>query len=83
MEVRFSSKTEQTLKDLSAETGCATDDLVEDATASYLEELLEAREQLGRRYDEVKSGKVKPVAGDEVGAYFREKRAAARRRPNS
>jgi len=35
---------------------------------------------LNSRYDELKSGRVRPIAGDEVEAYFREKSAAARRR---
>jgi len=34
---------------------------------------------LNSRYDDLKSGKVKPIPGDEVEAYFREKSAAARR----
>jgi hypothetical protein len=37
------------------------------------------REMLDSRYDDLKSGKVKPIPGDEVEAYFREKSAAARR----
>jgi hypothetical protein len=36
---------------------------------------------LDRRYDEIKSDKVKLIPGDEVEAYFREKSAAARRKP--
>ena len=35
---------------------------------------------LNSRYDELKSGRVRPIAGDEVEAYFREKSAAGRRR---
>ena len=38
---------------------------------------------LNSRYDDLKSGRVKPIAGDEVEAYFREKSAApvVRNRP--
>jgi predicted DNA-binding protein len=79
MEVHFTADTEQKLKDLAARTGRPTEDLVEDATAAYLDELLQARETLDRRYDELKSGKVQPVPGEEVEAYFRNKNAAARR----
>jgi hypothetical protein len=43
------------------------------------EELAQAREMLDSRYDDLKSGKVKPIQGDEVAAHFREKSAAARR----
>jgi hypothetical protein len=34
---------------------------------------------LNSRYDDLKSGRVKPISGDEVESYFREKSAAARR----
>ena len=81
MEVRFTPETEKKLKDLSAQSGRGTDDLVEDATAAYVEEFLETREMLNSRYEDMKSGKVKPIPGDEVAAYFREKSAAARRTP--
>ena len=79
MEVRFAPETEKKLKDLSAQSGRGTDDLVEDAMAGYFHEVLELRERLNSRYDDLKSGRVKPISGDEVEAYFREKSAAARR----
>jgi hypothetical protein len=34
---------------------------------------------LNNRYDDLKSGKVKAIPGDEVEAHFRDKSAAARR----
>ena len=77
MEVHFTPETEKKLKDLSAQSGRGTDDLVEDAMAGYVDELLQAREMLNSRYDDLKSGRVKPIPGDEVEAYFREKSAAA------
>ena len=43
-----------------------------------LDELAQARETLDSRYDDLKSGRVKPIPGDEIEAYFREKSAAAR-----
>ncbi len=76
MEVNFNPETEKKLKDLAAQSGRGTDDLVEDAMAGYAAELLQAREMLDSRYDDLKSGRVKPVPGDEVEAYFREKSAA-------
>ena len=81
MEVHFTPETEKKLKDLSAQSGRGTDDLVEDAMAGYVDELLQAREMLNSRYDDLKSGRVKPIPGDEVEAYFREKSAAGRRSP--
>ena len=63
------------------ETGRGPDELVEDAMAGYFDELARTREMLNSRYDDLKSGRVKPIAGDDVAAYFREKSAAARRTP--
>jgi hypothetical protein len=79
MEVHFTPETEKTLKDLSTQSGRGTDDLLEDVVASYFDEVIRAREMLDRRYDDLKSGLVKPVSRDEVIAHFREKSGAARR----
>ncbi len=65
------------------ETGRGPDELIEDAVAGYFEELAQTREMLNRRYDDLKSGRVKPIHGDEVAAHFREKSAARRSRPGS
>ncbi len=83
MEVRFTSETEKKLKDLAAESGRGTDELVEDALAGYLAELARTRDMLNTRYDDLKSGRVKPIPGDEVEAYFRKKSAARRSQPGS
>ena len=63
------------------ETGRRPDELVEDAMAGYFDELARTREVLNRRYDDLKSGKVKPISRDEIVAYFREKSAAHRTPP--
>ena len=65
MEVHLTSETEKKLKDLSARSGRGTDDLVEDAMAGYFEEVLQVREMLDSRYDGLKSGRVRPVDGEE------------------
>lgn len=83
MEVHFSPETEKKLKDLSAQSGRGTDELLEDAMAGYAEELSRAREMLDSRYDDLKSGRVKPIPGDEIEAYFREKSAARRSKTGS
>ena len=62
------------------ETGRGPDELVEDAMAGYFDELARTREMLNSRYDDLKSGRVKPIPGDEVVARLREK-SAARRAP--
>ena len=64
MEVRLSPELEAKLKNAIKETGRAVDDLVEDAMASYLEELTQVRTTLNDRFDDIKSGRVKPVDGE-------------------
>jgi hypothetical protein len=51
---------------------------LQDAWAGYFEEVALTRQVLDSRYDDLKSGRVKPIPSDEVEAYFREKSAAAR-----
>ena len=79
MEVHLAPELQAKIDQLVIETGRAPDKLVEDAMAGYVAELVETREMLNSRYDDLKSGRVKPIPGDEVVAYFREKSAAARR----
>jgi len=64
MEIHFTSETEKKLKDLSAQSGRGADDLVEDAMAGYFDEVLHAQEMLDSRYDDLKSGRVKPMDGE-------------------
>ena len=69
MEVRFKPETEVRLHELASQSGRPTDDLVEAAMASYLTEVAELRNTLDSRYDDFKSGRVKPVDGE---AFFEE-----------
>jgi predicted DNA-binding protein len=78
-EVHFTPETEKKLKDLSAQSGRGADEVLQDALAGYFEEVMQTREILNSRYDDLKSGRVKPIPGNEVEAYFREKSTAARR----
>ncbi len=66
MVVRLKPETESRLQELAAKTGRAPDDLVEDAMAGYLAELAQLRDTLDRRYDEIKSGRVRPIDGEEA-----------------
>ncbi len=80
MEVHFTPETEQKLYDLAAKSGRATPEkLVQDVVEGYFDELSQTREMLTGRYDDLKTGRVAPIPGDEVEAHFREKSAAARR----
>ena len=79
MEVHFTAETEEKLKNIALQSGRGTpDELVQDVVEGYFDELVQAREMLNSRYDDLRSGRVKPIPGEEVEAYFREKSAAAR-----
>lgn len=55
------------------DTGRPAEELIEDVMAGYLEELSQMRETLDSRYDDIKSGRVKLIPGDEViAAYVKE-----------
>ena len=73
MKVNLRPETESRLQELAAKTGRAPDDLVEDAMAGYLQELAQVRETLDGRYDDFKSGRVKPLDGEEAFARLRRK----------
>jgi len=79
MEVRFKPETESRLAKLAAKSGRPTDELVEDAMAGYLAEAAELREMLDSRYDDIKSGRVKPMDGEEAFARLRRKSKSRRR----
>jgi len=78
MEVHFAPELQAKIDQLVADSGCPAEALLEYAMEAYIAELAQAREMLDRRYDDLKSGKVKAIPGDEVEAYFREKSAARR-----
>jgi len=83
MEVHFAPDLQAKIDQLVRETGRAPEDLLEDALAGYVPELAETREMLDSRYDDLKSGRVKPISGDEFIARLREKSAARRSQPGS
>ena len=65
MEVHFTPDLQAKLDKLATETGRPTGELVEDVVAGYFDELAQTREMLNRRYDDLKSGRVKPLDGEE------------------
>jgi predicted transcriptional regulator len=66
MEVHLRPETESRLQELAAQTGRAPDELVEDAMVGYLEDLAHTRQMLDGRYDDIKTGRVKPIDGEEA-----------------
>ena len=81
MQVRFKPDTESRLNELAAKTGRFTTDLIEDAMAGYLAEVAETRKMLDGRYDDVKSGRAKPIDGEQ--AFARLRRKSKERRSSS
>ena len=65
MEVHLTPELQAKLDQLVSETGCPPEKFIEDALAGYVPEFAETRELLDSRYDELKSGRVKPIGGEE------------------
>ncbi|HET6931291.1 MAG TPA: hypothetical protein VFI45_13290 [Candidatus Acidoferrum sp.] len=80
MVVKLKPETESRLQQLAATTGREPAELVEDAMAGYLAELSEVRTTLDSRYDEIKSGSVKPLPGEEAFENLQRNTADRRRR---
>ncbi len=69
------AKVEQWVSD----TGRPAAELFEDAMAGYFDELAGTRSLLDSRYDDIKSGKVKLISGEEAFARLRAKSDARRK----
>jgi predicted DNA-binding protein len=73
MNVHGTPETAKRLKDLAETGGRAAEDIVEDALAGYLEEVASVRKTFDGRYDDLKSGRVKPIDGEEAFRKLRDK----------
>ena len=71
MEVQFEPAVQAKLEQIARESGLDAVQLVQDAVAGYVDELAGTREMLDSRYDDIKSGKVKMIPGDEAFARLR------------
>ena len=80
MEVHLTPDVEKKLNDLAAQSGRRTDELLQDALAAYFAELMQTRDMLDGRYDELKNGNVKPIDGEEAFARLKAKTEAQRNR---
>jgi hypothetical protein len=83
MELHLAPELQAKIDQLISESGITPEQLVEDALAGYIPELAGSREMLDGRYDDLKSGRVKPIPGDEVIARLEEKSKARRSTPGS
>lgn len=65
MNVHFNNPEVQAkIEQWSSETGRPAGELVENVMAGYFDEIAQVRKTLDSRYDDMKSGKVKPIPGD-------------------
>ena len=82
MEIHLTPELQRKLVDVATKTGREIDALVQEAVAGFVDELTEVRSMLESRYDDVKSGRVEPVDGEEAFARLREK-SQSRRGPSA
>ncbi len=80
MEVHFTPDVQAKLEQMAQDSGRRSDELVEDAVIGYFDELASVRETLDGRYDDLESGKVKPIGGEDAYRRLMEKTEAQRRR---
>jgi predicted transcriptional regulator len=76
MEVHFTPDVQAKLDRLAMDTGRPASELLQDAVVGYFDEIAELRQTLDSRYDDLKSGRVKPIGGDEMKARLRARSAA-------
>jgi hypothetical protein len=64
MEVQLAPELQAKIDQWVMETGLPAERLIEDALAGYVPALAQTREMLDSRYDDLKSGRVKPIDGE-------------------
>lgn len=64
MEIQLRPEQQTQLAELARETGRSETQIVQEIMDGYLGELAEIRQTLDRRYDDIKSGRVKPIDGE-------------------
>jgi len=80
MEVHVKPEVQAKLDQMVRESGRPGDELVEEAIIGYFDELAYTREMLDRRYDDLESGRVTPIDGEEAYRRLMEKTEAQRQR---
>ena len=81
MEVHLSPDVQAKLDTMSKQSGRTSKELLEDAVNGYFDRLEYTREMLDRRYDDLESGRVQPIDGEEAFRRLMEKTEAKRQRP--
>ena len=80
MKINFTPDVEKKLNDLAARSGRGPHQLLQDALAGYLDELTRTQDTLNSRYDDLKTGRVKAIDGEEAFARLKAKTEAQRSR---
>jgi predicted transcriptional regulator len=78
MEVHLTPDLEKKLHELASQTGRGADELAQDAIAGFVDAVGEVRGMLNRRYDDLKSGRVRPIDGDEAFRRLRQRSESRR-----
>jgi predicted transcriptional regulator len=82
MEVHLSPDAQAKLDEFTRQHGRSSDDTISNAVNAYLDRLTDARQTLSRRYDDLESGAVQLIDGEEFFSRLMEKTEARRRRPD-
>jgi hypothetical protein len=78
MEVHLPPEVQTKLEQRPQDTGRPSDELVENVMTDFFGDIASTRVTLDRRYDDLESGRVKLIPGDEVFARLRARSAARR-----
>jgi predicted transcriptional regulator len=81
MEVQLTPEVQAKLDQMARDAGRQPAEVIEDAVVGLYDELAFTRQMLDRRYDEVESGKVQGIDGEEAYRLLVEKTQARRQRP--
>jgi predicted transcriptional regulator len=81
MQVHVRPETAKKLSELATSSGRAPEQIVEDALAGYFAEAASVRETLDGRYDDLESGRVKPVDGEAFFEQLRQREEDLLKRP--
>jgi predicted transcriptional regulator len=81
MEVQFSPDVQAKLEQMARDAGRQPTEVIEDAVVGLYDELAYTREMLDRRYDEMESGTVPGIDGEEAYRRLMEKTQARRQQP--
>lgn len=78
MDVQFEPAVQAKLEQIARASGRAPVDVIQDAVAGYVDELVKTRQTLDGRYDDIKNGRVKLIDGEEAFARLHERLDARR-----